>query len=116
MTTHCILSFPSIGTSITLDDVSKLVELLVPIQNKFAEIALALNVPDYVYQTSSTTKSDKIKLKDILQYWIESKGVDATWEVLFAAVEGPIVENKVIGNKLRHFRSVKESSIIGGIQ
>ena len=116
MTIHYTLSLPSIGTSITLDVVSKLVELLVPIQNKFAEIALALNVPDYVHQTSSTTKSDKIKLKEVLQSWIESKGVDATWEVLIAAVEGPIVENKVIGDELRHFLNVKESSIIGGIQ
>ena len=104
----------SVGTSIKLDAIRKLAELLAPIQHKYGEIALALDVPDHVHETSS--KTNILKLSDVLKNWIECKGTDATQEVLLAAIEGPLVENKVIGDKIRSFFSVENASIIGGNQ
>ena len=104
----------SVGTSIKLDAISKLTELLAPIKHKYGEIALALDMPDCAHETSS--KSNILKLSDVLKNWIERKGTDATQEVLVAAIEGPLVENKIIGEKIRSFFSVENTSIIGGNQ
>ena len=112
--THNVLCLllHSVGTSIKLDAVRKLVELLAPIQHKYREIALALDVPDHVHETSS--KYDILKLKDVLNNWIERKGTDATPEALVAAIKGPIVQNNVIGNEINSFFSAENTSIIGG--
>ena len=104
----------SVGTSIKVDAVRKLVELLAPIQHKFGEIALALGVPDHVHETNS--KSNILKLKDVLNDWIECKGTDATQEALLAAIEGPLVKNKIVGDEIRSFFSVENTSIIRGNQ
>ena len=105
----CYYHFLFIGFSVKLDDVPKLMKLLVPIQNKFAEVALALDVPDFLVDETNS-KSNIIKLKDVLNLWIENKSTDATWEVLLAAIEGPIVHNRAISDAIREFISVKNSA------
>lgn len=88
-------------------------ELLVPIQNKFAEVALALNVPGFVVNQTSL-KSDIIKLKDVLEFWIEKSSADATWTVLLAAIKGPIVNNRAISDVVYQYISVKDIAIKEG--
>ena len=71
-------------------------------------------MPDYVHETGS--KSNVLKLKDVLKGWIEHKGTDATQEVLLAAIEGPLVKNRIIRDKIYSFFSVENTSIIKGNQ
>ena len=89
-------------------DKLRLLEILAPIQDKFQQVGLALGVPDYVLNKTST-KSDILKLNDVLDSWLETKGNSATWEILLAAIEGPIVENQIIGDKIREHLGLKDT-------
>ena len=89
-----------------------LLEILAPIQDKFQEVGLALGVPDYVLKKTST-KSDILKLNDVLDSWFEMKSNSATWEIFLAAIEGPIVKNQIIGDKIREHLGLKDTTSEG---
>ena len=44
-----------------------------------------------------------MNLSIVINKWLEEKSNEATWEVLLEEVEGPIVNNRQIGDDIRTF-------------
>ena len=44
-----------------------------------------------------------MNLSMMISKWLDEKSIEATWSVLLEAVEGPIVDNRQIGDNIRKF-------------
>ena len=50
-----------------------------------------------------SNNSTEMNLSIVINKWLEEKSNEATWEVLLEEVEGPIVNNRQIGDDIRTF-------------
>ena len=84
-----------------MNDVLK---LLVPIRHKWQTIGLSLEVNDTDLECiSMCNKPADIKLSMMIRKWLEEKSNEATWKELLQKLEGPIVNNRQIGDDIRTF-------------
>ena len=69
--------------------------------------ALGLEKNDLQSMARANT-NDKIRLNDVLEKWIEMDGQTSpvTWRTIIDVIQGPLVENNALANKI--FRSLKE--------
>ena len=50
-----------------------------------------------------SNNSPEMNLSTVINKWLDEKSNEATWEVLLEEVEGPIVNNRQIGDDIRTF-------------
>lgn len=81
-----------------------LLELLSAVSDKWYEIGVLLGVPDNELDGLSTgNMSNTVKLSKVLQKWIKMRKNPVKWESVIAVVEGPVVQNRDLGLKIRQF-------------
>ena len=81
-----------------------LLELLSAVSDKWYEIGVLLGVPDSDLNGLTTGNlSNTVKLSKVLQKWIKLRNNPVKWESVIAVVEGPVVQNKDLGLRIRQF-------------
>ena len=79
-------------------------ELLMPIKDKWYLIGDSLEVNTGELESLMiSNNSTEVKLSIVINKWLDEKSNEATWEVLLEEVEGPIVNNRQIGDDIRIF-------------
>ena len=67
-------------------------------------IGLALGVSsDYLDGLSCSQDALIIKLSNVISKWMDSHSSPVTWETVIFAIEGPIVDNKMKADEIRHY-------------
>ena len=86
-----------------------LFRLLSPIAYKWYEIGEALNI-DYgeLMSLQQNHFSDKRRLSEVLQLWIDGRPTEVKWSVIITAVELPPVDDLSVAQNIRHFLSNKD--------
>ena len=72
------------------------------------EIGLALRVRDNILEDlrrQGETKSNVLKLTEVIDSWITTKSSPVTWDTLITAIEGPFVNNVQKANEIRDYPS-----------
>ena len=83
-----------------------LLDLLACIKHKWKMIGVVLEVEHSDLESlSQSNKDDSTRLYEVLEAWMNTRSTDVTWETVIAAVEGPIVDQKSTGIKIRQFLS-----------
>ena len=78
--------------------------LLMPIMDKWYLIGDALEVSTGELDGLKTSNNSvKMNLSMMISKWLDEKSNEATWSVLLEAIEGPIVDNRQIGDNIREF-------------
>lgn len=112
--THYIITSPtfslySIGTSDPLfqkPKCSDIISLLTEICFEWEMIGTALDVPsDVLGSLRSSRDDDKIKLIRVIESWFYALPTELTWNAVLTAIEGPIVNKRSVGKKIRDFLS-----------
>ena len=81
-----------------------LLELLSAVSDKWYEIGVLLGVPDSDLNGLTTGNlSNTVKLSKVLQKWIKLRNNPVKWESVIAVVEGPVVQNRDLGLRIRQF-------------
>lgn len=81
---------------------NKLVNLLIGIRHEWEAIGTALDIETSVLSDLRQSNVDnKVKLIRIIENWFETMPTDITWQTVLDAIEGPIVENRAVGKKIR---------------
>ena len=82
--------------------------LLSPIAYKWYEIGEALNI-DYgdLMSLQQSYFSDKRRLSEVFQLWIDGRPTEVKWSVIITAVELPPVDDLSVAENIRHFLSIK---------
>ena len=77
---------------------------------KWYEIGEALNI-DYtdLISLQQSNFSDKSRLSEILQLWIDGQPTEVKWSVIITAVELPPVDDLYVAQCIRHFLSKKDN-------
>ena len=87
----------------------ELVSLLTDIEYEWDKIGIALEVEDRVLGGLTRSHDDnKAKLITVLRSWMDTFSSKSTWDVVIAAVEGPIVNRPSIASKIRQFLAKPE--------
>ena len=75
-----------------------------PIKDKWYLIGDSLEVNTGVLDSLKIGNSSSVmNLSIVINKWLEEKSNEATWKALLKEVEGPIVNNRQIGNDIRTF-------------
>ena len=78
---------------------------LVYISHKWKDIGVVLSVPYYVLEGLQCTNDPNIiKLSDVIEYWL-NQSENASWALLFEMLDGPIVDERKVGDDIRQFLS-----------
>ena len=86
----------------TAPDENKLLELLVDIDYQWHEIGLALHVPHNDLENLRASPDSKIiKLSMVVHNWVITQSIPVTWSTIIDAIEGCLVKNKAVANKIR---------------
>lgn len=89
----------------------ELLDLLVPISAQWKEVGMALKV-DHNFLTGleiGPSTSTVVKLGEVLNKWLISGVQDViTWGEVIAAIEGDIVNNKNIAEKIRKYLAERQ--------
>ena len=81
-----------------------LLQLLTDISDKWHEIGVLLVVPSCDLDGLMAEKmSNDVKLCKVLRKWIKTKNIPVKWESVITVVEGPVVQNRDLGLKIRKF-------------
>ena len=81
-----------------------LLELLSAVKDKWYEIGVLLGVPECDLNGLTTGNlSNTVKLSKVLQKWINMRNNPVQWKIVIAVVEGPVVQNKDLGLRIRQF-------------
>ena len=81
-----------------------LLELLSDANDKWHEIGVLLEVPDCDLNSLATGNlSNIVKLSKVLEKWIKLRSNPVKWKRVIAVVEGPVVQNKDLGLRIRQF-------------
>ena len=81
-----------------------LLELLSAVSDKWYEIGELLKVPECDLNGLTTGNlSNTVKLSKVLQKWINMRNNPVQWKIVIAVVEGPVIQNKDLGLKIRQF-------------
>ena len=77
------------------------------------EIGLSLKVSRRVLNDlRHSQESNIVKLDQVIQSWITTESHFVTWETVIDAIEGPIVNNKLVANTIRkHLADAKSQGI-----
>ena len=87
----------------------ELVSLLTEIEYEWDKIGIALEVQDRVLGgLNRSNDSNTAKLITVLRSWMDTFPSSSTWDVVVAAVEGPIVKHPSIAIKIRKFLAKPE--------
>ena len=99
----CLIDCPNIPAILnTAPNEHKLLELLADINNNWYEIGLALQIPhNDLDNLKRSPDSATIKLSNVIHIWFTTQPTPVTWDNVITAVEGNIVKNKEIANKIR---------------
>ena len=75
-----------------------------PIKNKWYIIGLSLelNIGE-LDSLKISNNSTEMNLSIVINKWLDEKSNEATWKALLKEVEGPIVNNRQIGDDIRKF-------------
>ena len=83
--------------------------LLTDIEYEWEEIGIALEVEERVLRGLNQCHDNNTKkLMTVLQSWMDTFPSRSTWDVVLAAVEGPIVKNPSTALKIRKFLAKPE--------
>ena len=75
-----------------------------PIKDKWYLIGDSLEVDTGELESLKiSNNSPDMNLSIVIKKWLGEKSNEATWEVLLEEVEGPIVNNRQIGDNIRTF-------------
>ena len=75
-----------------------------PIKDKWYLIGVSLEVNTGELESLKTSNnSTEMNLSIVINKWLEEKSNEATWEALLEEVEGPIINNRQIGDDIRTF-------------
>ena len=75
-----------------------------PIKDKLYIIGVSLEVDTGELDSLKiSNNSTEMNLSIVINKWLDEKSNEATWEVLLEEVEGPIVNNRQIGDDIRTF-------------
>ena len=86
----------------TAPDEHDLVELLADIKHQWFPIGQALHVPFNDLEGLQANSEDNIvKLGHVIHTWQNSQPSSVTWETVISAIEGTIVNDLTIANKIR---------------
>ena len=78
--------------------------LLMPIKDKWYLIGVSLEVSSGdLDNLKISNNSSAVNLLKVINKWLEQKSNEATWKALLKEVEGPIVNNRQIGDNIRTF-------------
>ena len=92
-------------------DQSELLELLAPISAQWNEVGRALHV-DFNFLTGLSigpSTATVVKLDQVIHQWLISGDQDRiTWRVVIATMEGVIVNNKKIADKIRKYLAERQ--------
>ena len=78
--------------------------LLMPIKDKWYLIGVSLEVNTGELESLKiSNNSTEMNLSIVINKWLEEKSNEATWEALLKEVEGPVVNNRQIGDDIRRF-------------
>ena len=78
--------------------------LLIPIKYKWYLIGVSLEVETGDLDSLKiSNNSTGVNLSILINKWLEKKSIEATWEALLEEVEGPIVNNRQVGDDIRTF-------------
>ena len=81
-----------------------LLQLLTAISDKWHEIGVLLVVPSCDLDGLMAEKiSNDVKLCKVLRKWIKTRNIPVKWESVITVVEGPVVQNKDLGLRIRQF-------------
>ena len=81
-----------------------LLSLLAGIEYEWHKIGVALEVEQRVLAgCTNSNGSNYMKLYNVIENWITTMALKATWETIISAVEGPIVKHKSTAVKIRMF-------------
>ena len=87
----------------------ELVNLLTDIEYEWDKIGIALEVEDRVLGGLNRSHDDNTaKLITVLRSWMDTFPSSSTWDVVLAAVEGPIVKHPSTALKIRKFLAKPE--------
>ena len=92
-------------------DTADLIGLLSDIKYKWKLIGVALKVKvgdDILGSCTQSSEEDGNKLYTVVRSWANTRVTDVTWEMVIAAVEGPIVDHKSTAVKIREFLTKSE--------
>ena len=86
----------------------ELVNLLIGIRHEWETIGTALNIETSVLGDLRQSNLDsKVKLIRVIENWLETMPTDiTTWQRVLDAIEGPIVNNRVVGKKIREYLGI----------
>ena len=75
-----------------------------PIKDKWYLIGDSLEVNTGELESLKiSNNSTEMNLSIVINKWLEEKSIETTWKVLLEEVEGPIVNNRQIGDDIRTF-------------
>ena len=75
-----------------------------PIKDKWYIIGVSLEVnTGELDSLKISNNSTEMNLSTVINKWLEEKSNEATWDMLLEEVEGPIVNNRQIGDDIRTF-------------
>ena len=78
--------------------------LLMPIKDKWYLIGVSLEVNTGELESLKiSNNSTEINLSIVINKWLEEKSNEAKWKKLLKEVEGPIVNNRQIGDDIHTF-------------
>ena len=78
--------------------------LLMPIKDKWYLIGVSLEVNTGELESLKiNNNSTEMNLSIVINKWLEEKSNEATWRALLKEVEGPVVNNRQIGDDIRRF-------------
>ena len=101
----CIYFIVDIDQILTKVPIMKdVLALLMPIKDKWYLIRVSFEVETGDLDSLKiSNNSTGVNLSILINKWLEKKSIEATWEALLEEVEGPIVNNRQIGDDIRTF-------------
>ena len=101
----CIYFIVDIDQILTKVPIMKdVLALLMPIKDKWYLIGVSFEVETGDLDSLKiSNNSTGVNLSILINKWLEKKSIEATWEALLEEVEGPIVNNRQIGDDIRTF-------------